>query len=91
MNVDIETRCKLARYLALIRKRASGELWTAARWIREFVMRHPDYKHDSIVNDRICYDLIKATVKITEDNGNGAKEGREMFVANQKPLNGEAQ
>jgi glutamate--cysteine ligase catalytic subunit len=86
VNVDIETRCELARYLALIRKRASGELWTAARWIREFVMRHPEYKHDSAVNDRICYDLFKMTEKITEDNGKGTGEGQEMFVATQKTL-----
>ena len=37
MNVDVETRCELARYLALIRDRANGTLWTAAKWIRHFV------------------------------------------------------
>jgi glutamate--cysteine ligase catalytic subunit len=37
VNVDIATRQKLDRYLSLISKRASGELQTGARWIREFV------------------------------------------------------
>lgn len=39
---------------------------TAARWTREFVMKHPDYKHDSIVTEKINYDLIKACIKITD-------------------------
>ncbi|KAL1836167.1 hypothetical protein VTJ49DRAFT_5484 [Mycothermus thermophilus] len=42
VNVDVTTRCRLARYLDLIRKRASGELWTAAHWIRNFVANHPE-------------------------------------------------
>ena len=41
VNVDVRTRCELDTYLDLIRKRASGELWTAARWAREFVRQHP--------------------------------------------------
>jgi glutamate--cysteine ligase catalytic subunit len=35
MNVDVETRCELASYLELIKKRADGSLWTAAKWIRQ--------------------------------------------------------
>jgi glutamate--cysteine ligase catalytic subunit len=35
MNVDVETRCELASYLDLIKKRADGSLWTAAKWIRQ--------------------------------------------------------
>ncbi len=27
-------------------------------WIREFVLNHPLYKHDSRVNDQIQYDLM---------------------------------
>ena len=30
MNIDVETRCALARYLNLIMKRANGSLWTTA-------------------------------------------------------------
>jgi hypothetical protein len=28
--------------------------------IREFVMAHPDYKHDSLINSKIAYDLLKS-------------------------------
>jgi len=28
-------------------------------WIRQFVNNHPLYKHDSIVNDQIQYDLLR--------------------------------
>ena len=78
VNVDVETRCELARYLDLIRKRASGRLWTGAKWIRHFVREHPDYKHDSVVSERICYDLIKAVESITKEEGR-AHIGKQMF------------
>lgn len=32
---------------------------TTAKWIRDFVTRHPKYKYDSIVTEEITYDLIK--------------------------------
>lgn len=64
MNVDVETRCELARYLDLISKRADGRLWTAAKWIREFVAEHPDYKQDSVVDDMINHDLVGAVIDI---------------------------
>ncbi|KAK2754704.1 Zn finger-containing GTPase- Activating Protein for ARF [Arachnomyces sp. PD_36] len=83
VNVDVETRCAVARYLALIRGRADGTLWTGARWIREFVDRHPGYKGDSVVSEEICFDLVRAVEKITEmeDEERGVKGsvGWEMF------------
>jgi glutamate--cysteine ligase catalytic subunit len=66
VNVDVQTRCELATYLSLISKRASGELDTAARWIRNFVDTHPQYNHDSVVNDAVTHDLIGAVVAISE-------------------------
>jgi glutamate--cysteine ligase catalytic subunit len=74
VNVDVETRCSLATYLDLIRKRANGTLWTGARWIREFVASHPSYKQDSVVPEEICYDLVKAVEEMT------VKEGRDGSV-----------
>jgi glutamate--cysteine ligase catalytic subunit len=62
VNVDVTTQCELASYLELIKKRANGTLWTASKWIREFVKTHDDYKEDSVVNDRINHDLIKAVI-----------------------------
>jgi len=79
VNVDVETRCELARYLDLIRKRASGQLWTGAKWIRHFVRGHREYKSDSVVSEEICYDLLKAVEGITKNEGKGDGAGREML------------
>ncbi|KAI1823437.1 glutamate-cysteine ligase [Xylaria intraflava] len=66
VNVDVQTRCELSTYLDLIRKRASGELWTAAKWIRHFVARHRAYKRDSVVDDEITKSLVSAVIDIGE-------------------------
>jgi glutamate--cysteine ligase catalytic subunit len=65
-NIDIETRCKLTKYLDLISRRASGELMTGATYLRHLVMQHPDYKHDSVVSSSITYDIVKAADDIAE-------------------------
>jgi len=72
VNVDVTTRCQLATYLDLIRKRASGELWTAARWIRKVVAEHPEYKKDSVVSEEITKDLVGKVISIGE-GGEAAK------------------
>ena len=64
VNVDVQTRCEISTYLDLIRQRASGELWTAAKWIREFVASHPDYKADSVVSEAVNKDLVGAVIDI---------------------------
>lgn len=69
MNIDVETRCDLAKYLDLIRKRANGTYWTAAKWIRHFVQNHPQYGQDSVVSEAITYDLVKAAEQITREEG----------------------
>lgn len=79
VNVDVETRCALARYLDFIRKRADGTLWTGARWIREFVRGHADYKQDSIVSEKICYDLVKAVEVMTREEGKKGSVGWQML------------
>lgn len=73
INVDVETRCELAQYLDLIRKRANGTRETAATWIRKFVRSHPDYKKDSVITQSINYDLVKAAEKLAK--GEGKEEG----------------
>lgn len=55
----------LRNYLKLISGRASGKIPTIARFLRNFVLNHPDYKQDSKVSERINYDLVQATVAIT--------------------------
>uniref|UniRef100_A0A8C4A5E4 Glutamate--cysteine ligase n=1 Tax=Denticeps clupeoides TaxID=299321 RepID=A0A8C4A5E4_9TELE len=64
MEVDVDTRCTILNYLKLIKKRASGELMTMAKWMREFVANHPQYKHDSVIDDKINFDFIKKCDRI---------------------------
>lgn len=62
-------------YLDLIVKRASGELKTAASWMRDFVRSHPDYEHDSVVPESTAYDLLKRC----HDVGVGAAHEPELL------------
>jgi len=76
MNVDVETRCHLALYLDLIRRRADGRCWTGAKWIREFVKGHEEYKSDSVVGSGIVYDLCKGVEGMSEGKNEMGKEMR---------------
>lgn len=80
LNIDIETRCELARYLELIRMRASGSLCTGARWIRHFVRQHKEYNGDSVVSQGVAYDLCRAVEGMSrgERGKDGMKVGYEM-------------
>ncbi|KAG6359235.1 hypothetical protein INS49_012756 [Diaporthe citri] len=71
VNVDVVTRCELATYLDLIRRRASGELWTAAKWIRHLVAGHPAYKGDSVVSEEVNKDIVGAVIEIGERECSG--------------------
>ncbi|KIW14348.1 glutamate-cysteine ligase [Exophiala spinifera] len=84
VNIDVSTRCELARYLDLIRKRADGTLWTGAKWLREFVRSHPDYKFDSEVSERITYDLFKAVEEVGKSEGKSGAVGWEMLTAKER-------
>ncbi|XP_070493239.1 glutamate--cysteine ligase [Chironomus tepperi] len=66
MEVDTDTHCSIQQYLKLIQRRAAGNLLTTASWIRKEVLNHPDYKNDSIVTDKINYDLLKKAKKVQE-------------------------
>ncbi|KZT52177.1 gamma glutamylcysteine synthetase [Calocera cornea HHB12733] len=55
-----DTFHQLQRYLALISRRASGELKTNARWMREFITSHPSYERDSRVGEEVCWALMRA-------------------------------
>jgi glutamate--cysteine ligase catalytic subunit len=54
INCDKVTATRINAYLALIERRATGELVTPATWMRNFVRNHPDYKGDSVVSDSIA-------------------------------------
>ncbi|CAI8027314.1 Glutamate--cysteine ligase catalytic subunit [Geodia barretti] len=65
-SIEIDTRCSIMLYLALISKRALGELMTGARWIRHYLTSHPLYKEDSVVSEEMTYDLIKRMIEISK-------------------------
>ncbi|PVD31967.1 hypothetical protein C0Q70_07393 [Pomacea canaliculata] len=67
IECDVETRCTVQQYLQLIAKRASGELKTTACWIRDFVAAHPEYNKDSVVSERIAYDLLKKISQLSRE------------------------
>ncbi|KAI9356225.1 glutamate-cysteine ligase-domain-containing protein [Zopfochytrium polystomum] len=67
--IPAATQIKLSSYLDLISHRASGALPTAAKWMRSFVMRHPAYKHDSVVSDEINFDLVRAVAELGNAEG----------------------
>lgn len=56
----------LSVYLFIFPSIYPGELPTTATWIRQFVHAHPDYKHDSVVSDKINYDLITKVKAVSE-------------------------
>lgn len=64
MDVDADTHCSVQQYLKLIARRSSGEISTMASWMRNFVTSHPQYKKDSVVSEKINYDLLKTAHSI---------------------------
>ena len=68
MDYSPEAATKIDTYLSLIASRASGASPTTARWMREFVRSHREYKMDSMVSEAVCYDLLKAMRDMGEMN-----------------------
>ena len=58
IECDTSVRMKIETYCDFLGMRASGKLLTTASWMRNFVLKHPLYKHDSVVTDEIAYDLL---------------------------------
>ena len=59
MAVDKSVLDKMESYLNFIYDRSNGTCPTPAKLIRDFVLNHGEYSHDSLVPDRIIYDLMK--------------------------------
>jgi len=64
LEIDTETSCTLHKYLSYLSDKAAGKIRTNARFMRDFVRQHSDYKGDSIVSDQIQYDLLMELDKI---------------------------
>lgn len=48
-----------------IRDIASGERLTLAQWMRNFVDKHPEYTHNSILSKKVMDDLLMQLYKIS--------------------------
>jgi hypothetical protein len=67
LGCSAELKEKISPYMTLLRRRASGELPTTARWIRNFVQSHVAYTGDGTINPVINDDLCK----VCDDIGMG--------------------
>lgn len=65
---------QLKHYLMLISQRASGEIPTTARWLRDYVLRSDQYNQDLKVNDELNYRLVKRAQKVSEMDPEAIKE-----------------
>ena len=67
-------------YLNFLLRRAKGEIKTGARIIRDFVMSHPEYKHDSIVPNSVSFDLMCSILQYNnqQEESKIVDEGRHM-------------
>lgn len=85
IGTDSLTKGRLLPYINLIKKRASGELPTTARWMRDFVANHPDYQKDGHLSPQVADALIKRC----EDIGMGVVQEKSLlgdaFVENLSP------
>ncbi|RLN95653.1 hypothetical protein BBJ28_00007437 [Nothophytophthora sp. Chile5] len=75
IECDEATRTLVQKYMCLIAKRATGELPTAATWMRRYVRAHPDYAHDSVVPHSTAFDLLTECQQI----GEGLKQCPELL------------
>jgi glutamate--cysteine ligase catalytic subunit len=66
-KMSVSEQEKIAPYLDVVSKRASGESPTPASWMREFVRQHGDYRQDSYVGESVCYDMMKEIVRMNEE------------------------
>ncbi|QEU62538.1 Gsh1 [Kluyveromyces lactis] len=56
---------RLYHYLKLISDRASGKLPSFANFIRTYILNHPEYDQTSSVSQRINYDVLHLSYRIT--------------------------
>ena len=74
-NYNENMRQNLLKFANYMEKRAKGEIWTDAKYIRRFINDHPKYNKDSIITEEINYDLINHLLDIQ----NGIIKPKELF------------
>jgi len=70
LEINTDVHCVLTRYLSHLSDKAAGKIRTNARFMRDFVRSHPEYNNDSIVTNKMTYDLLMAMDKIQKDEKN---------------------
>ena len=75
-NMNNNKKEELLKFVKFLEKKTKGELWTDAKYIRNFVDNHPKYKKDSIISEEINYDLINHLLQIQ----NGLIKPKELFA-----------
>ena len=53
--------------LQFVLDRSKGRIPTGAHYIRKFVQEHPDYKRDSVVSNKIAFDLVSKIASMNYD------------------------
>ena len=66
---------ELDEYMTFVERRAKGELWTGAKYVREFIKKSDKCKNDSVISDELNYELINHLEMIQ----NGEIKPKEMF------------
>ena len=74
-NYNENIRENLLKFANHMEKKAKGEIWTDAKYIRKFINEHPKYNKDSIITEEINYDLINHLLDIQ----NGIIKPKELF------------
>ena len=64
IQCDAATLQTVNSYLQLLELRATGQLLTAASWLRKYVSIHPAYQHDSQLTQAVVVDMMRAVVQI---------------------------
>eukprot|EP01090_Pellita_catalonica_P020654 TRINITY_DN7488_c0_g3_i1.p1 TRINITY_DN7488_c0_g3~~TRINITY_DN7488_c0_g3_i1.p1 ORF type:complete len:501 (-),score=102.23 TRINITY_DN7488_c0_g3_i1:53-1555(-) len=65
---DGPARAATAKYFQLLKLRAAGKIQTTATWLRDQVIQHKAYKHDSVLTHEIVHDLIVKAENVLEGN-----------------------
>jgi glutamate--cysteine ligase catalytic subunit len=70
---------QLDAVLSFISDKCSGKIDTTPNFFRNYVFAHPDYKHDSLLSDSICTDLIDLAIQVSKDNYHPLLFGKHRF------------
>ena len=62
-NLSKQQRGRLDENLQVVSDRAAGYSQTSASRMRDFITAHERYRRDSVVSERICYDLVQESIK----------------------------